>query len=403
MTTKTLAVLLLVIGLAVGSTQAAEPLPLVELRDAIPVYLPGGQDSTGRIHNIDSNSPVEWDGNGNLFLFTSSQQPFRSSGTSLFDLSFPALPVFIQARADVRGGQWMEATYRAEDGTLYGWYHNEPPGLCGSNSRLTAPRIGALVSTDDGRTWQSLGIILDAPAGSLNCATANYYFAGGNGDFSVILDQDKKYFYFFISTYHRQFSEQGVAVARMRFEDRDDPAGKVWKWRDGVWNEPGLGGRVTTTFPALIDWHRTNANAYWGAAVHYNTHLETYVMLLNHAIDRNWSQEGLYVSYNRNPEDPQGWSAPERLPIFQEIGWYPQVIGTGSGETDKVAGQVSRLFSSGRSFWEIVFHRTDNEEEESRSRIPPRPKLGERLDLPTRNGESSARLPVPELSRRPLN
>lgn len=228
-------------------------------------------------------------------------------------------------------------------------------------------------------TWQNLGIVLDAPAGSINCSTSNYYFAGGNGDFTVILDQNREYLYFFVSTYHRQVSEQGVAVARMRLEDLANPVGKVWKWLDGGWNSPGLGGRVSVTFPALIDWHRTNANAYWGPSVHYNTHLETYVMLLNHAVDRNWTQEGVYVSYNKTPEDPHGWSAPERLPIFSNFGWYPQVIGMGGGETDKAASQVARLFTSGRSYWEIVFHRTDNEEPQPPpvpQRTLPRGRLG---------------------------
>ncbi len=372
--------LVLVVVAAVPSIRAAEPLPIIEIREAAPANLPGGQDATGRIHGIDSNSPAEWDSDGSLFLFTSSQQPFRSSGSSIFNLSWPALPVAIQYRADVRGGQWLEATYRAEDGMLYGWYHNEPPGLCGSSSRLTAPRIGALVSRDDGLTWQNFGIILDAPAGSLYCGTQNYFFAGGNGDFSVILDQNKEYFYFFISTYHRQFGEQGVAVARMKFEDRDNPIGKVWKWRDGGWNEPGLGGRVMTTFPALIDWHRTNANAYWGPAVHFNTHLNTYVMLLNHAIDRNWAQEGIYICFNNDLADPLGWSAPERLPLDQHLGWYPQVIGLEAGETDKIAGQVARLFVSGRSFWEVVFHRT-GQLEDPQPPIPPRPALRGRRDV----------------------
>jgi hypothetical protein len=315
-----------------------------------------------------------------MFVFTSSQFPYRSSGADLFSLEQPARAVTIAPRADVRGGIWIEATYRAGDGSLYAWYHNEPPGLCGNNSRLTAPRIGALISRDEGKSWQNLSIILDAPQGSLNCSTQNYYFAGGNGDFSVILDQSGQYFYFFISTYHRQFGEQGVAVARMKFEDRDNPTGKVWKWSNGSWSAAGLGGRATMTFPALIDWHRTNANAYWGPSVHYNTHLETYVMLLNHAVDRNWSQEGIYISFNNNLDDPLGWSAPERLPINQQIGWYPQVIGIEGGETDKTAGHVARLFIAGRSSWEIVFHPTGNVEDPPLA-IPDRPQPKERREV----------------------
>ena len=254
--------------------------------------------------------------------------------------------------------------------------------MCGG-SRLTAPRIGALVSHDEGLSWEDLGIVLEAPPDSLDCSTRNFFFAGGNGDFSVILDQGGRYFYFFISTYHRQFDEQGVAVARMSFEDRNTPVGKVWKWRgggqggqggQGGWTEPGLGGQVTPTFPALIDWRRDNANAFWGASVHFNTHLETYVMLLNHAVDRNWAQEGIYISFNSKLEDPFGWSQPQRLPIYQQLGWYPQVIGLEGGETDKSAGQVARLFVTGRSFWEIVFNRTDGEEEDWQ--VPPRPSHG---------------------------
>jgi hypothetical protein len=374
---KPLIILALIFAAAIPATDSGQSLPIIEILDAAPVFLPGGDDGSGRILSIDSNSPAERDSNGNLYVFTSSHHPYRSIGTSIFDLSWPGLPVFISPRADVRGGQWMEATYRDEDGTLYGWYHNEPPNLCG-NARQTAPRIGALVSYDEGETWQNFGIVIDAPAGSLYCDTRNYYFAGGNGDFSVVLDQNKEYFYFFISTYHRQVAEQGVAVARMRYEDRNNPNGKVWKWYAGGWNEPGMGGHVTTTFPALIDWHRSNANAYWGAAVHYNIHLESYVMLLNHSIDANWSQEGVYISFNKNLENSAGWSAPQRLPIYQQLGWYPQVIGTGGDETDKVASQTARLFISGRSFWEIVFHRTDNEEPGNSWQIPPRPAPKER-------------------------
>lgn len=386
MIVKTFITLLFVLGTPSGTLKPAQPSVQVDLVEASPLHLPGGRDGTGRVHTVDSNSPVEWDSNGQLIVFTSSQQPFRSSGPSLPFLAWPALPVFIEARADVRGGQWIEATYRADNGKLYGWYHNEPPGLCGNSSRLTAPRIGALVSEDDGQTWRNLGIVIDAPAGSLNCSTQNYFFAGGNGDFSVLLDQTQEYFYFFISTYHRQFNEQGVAAARLRFADLDEPRGKVWKWYNGDWSEPGLGGRVTTTFPAMIDWHRSTANAFWGPAVHYNTYLNQYVMLLNRAMDRNWSQEGIYVSYNINLTDPQGWSMPERLPIYQDLGWYPEVIGLNPGETDKMLGQTGRLFISGHSYWEISFNPTDNPDPFTVP-VPPRRPPADVSPPPTRGNQ----------------
>ncbi|MGH9840060.1 MAG: hypothetical protein ACREEM_14850 [Blastocatellia bacterium] len=330
-------------------------LPTVTLRPAETVRLPGiVNPETGDEFSVDCNSPVEWDADGNLIVFTSAQYPTRSQGRDLFSLEYASRPVTILHREGVDGGKWLEATYRDQDGTIYGWYHNEPPGLC-ADEHLTAPRIGAMVSRDNGLTWEDLGIILEAPADSLNCDTQNFYFAGGNGDFTVILDRDNQYFYFHYDSYRPQVELQGICMARMRFEDRADPIGKVWKWRNGDWNEPGLGGDVTPIIPVAGDWHSSEVDAMWGPAVHFNTHLDQYVMLLNRAVDTQWTQEGVYISYNRNLHDPLGWSAPQRLPLDPQQQAYPEVIGTAPGETDKRAGRVARLFLLGQSSFEIVF------------------------------------------------
>ena len=54
-------------------------------------------------------------------------------------------------------------------------------------------------------------------------------------------------------------------------------------------------------FPAVEPWNDddTEVDAFWGPAVHWNVYLEQYVMLLNHAKDTNWKQEGIYVSLHR--------------------------------------------------------------------------------------------------------
>jgi hypothetical protein len=242
---------------------------------------------------------------------------------------------------------------------LYGWYHHEPTGLCPGKS-LTAPKIGAVWSTDNGRTWHDLGIILDAPADTLNCDTKNFYFAGGHGDFSIMADGERGYFYFYFSTYAGDTASQGVAVARMRFTDRDQPVGKVWKWYDGKWKQPGLGGRATPVIPVAIDWHRADADAFWGPSVHWNWHLQRYVMLLNRAIDKDWTQEGVYASYCDDLTQPGRWTPPVK--ILGNLGknqWYPQIIGldTEKRETDKVTGPKARLYVRGESRWELRFLR----------------------------------------------
>ncbi|MBI1766113.1 MAG: hypothetical protein HYR56_32310, partial [Acidobacteria bacterium] len=323
-----------------------------------PLRLPGGRlPEAGIEDGIDCNSPLHWDAAGNLYLFASVQHPFRSEGIGLLGLIEKAeLPLSTSIHSDFElvGGMWLEATYRDEDGTLYGWYHNEISAGC-ENEFLTVPRIGALISHDEGVTWEDLGIVLQAPTESFNCGTQNFFFAGGNGDFTVLLDRNKEYFYFYYGSYDSQVDEQGICVARQRYEDRNEPVGKAWKWRDGAWGEPGLNGRGTPFIAVNTDWHSAEPDAYWGPSVHYNSYLEQYVMLLNHALDSRWYQEGVYLSYNRDLTDPLGWSTPERLPLDPEGRAYPQVIGLSEGETDKLAGRSPRLFIQGDSLWQLDF------------------------------------------------
>ncbi len=112
---------------------------------------------------------------------------------------------------------------------------------------------------------------------------------------------------------------------------------------------------------------------YWGPAIHWNTYLNTYVMLLNHASDTKLTQDGIFISFNRHLEDPTAWTEPRMILDRQEIqkamagakvsrtklenGWYPEVIGTGKGETDKVVGRTARFFMAGLSRKTITFLR----------------------------------------------
>lgn len=300
-------------------------------------------------HVTDSNSPGHWDG-PRFYLFNSTGHPYRSYGSNLFQLGNTGPVTFNNT---VNGGRWMEATWRATNGTLYGWYHLEPGGLCPVTG-LTAPKIGAVRSTDNGANWRDLGVVLQARTNTLKCDAQNGYFAGGNGDFCVMLDDAQQYLYLFISTYAGDVSEQGVAVARMAWSDRDAPAGKVWKWHNGDWLEPGLGGYVTPIFPATVAWERPDCEAFWGPSVHWNTYLQQYVMLLNRAQGAGWVQEGIYISYSTNLADPLNWSVPEK--ILNGGAWYPQVIGLEPGQgTDKWAGALARFFMSGVSDFEICF------------------------------------------------
>lgn len=277
-----------------------------------------------------------------------------------------------------RAGVWMEAVVSDEVDTWYGFYHNEVAALaCGRPDRAVA-RIGAARSFDHGRTWEDLGIVLEAAADSIACRSSNRYVIGGVGDLSVLLDATSTNLYIFFSQYQAQPSAQGVAVARLLWADRDCPLGRIDIWRNGAWDParltrgtPSEGGpqpngrRLVWEYPvgtplvaASQAWHDNDSlvDAYWGPSVHWNQGIQQYVMLLNRSKDENYTQEGIYISFAPRLDDPRLWSPPQRLLTGGK--WYPQVIGLTEGRgTDKSASTVARLFVSGRSEWFVNFSR----------------------------------------------
>jgi len=307
---------------------------------------------------VDGNSPSLWV-DGALHVYTSTGDPLAMSGADFFHLGQSASPV-VTSRDHYP--IWIESAWRDDDGTIYAWYHHEPGGVCANNG-LTAPKIGALVSMDGGNTFTDLGIVLST-GDPLDCHAENGFFAGGHGDFSVVLDQDRRYFYFLFDNYSGPPEHQGVAVARMPFENRADPVGAVSKYHAGAWTEPGIGGQVTPIFPVAVSWERSDTNALWGPAVHWNTYLQCYAVVLNHTCCKTgWPQEGIYISITPDLSDPGLWSTPTRIMDARNIGFspgfYPQILGTGAGETDSVAGKFARLYIKGISEWEIEFFRAD--------------------------------------------
>lgn len=302
----------------------------------------------------DSNSPAFWR-DGRLHWFNSHGGPSLSAGPSQFGPWEPRPTRMADAQDQPH---WIESVWPDDDGALWGWYHTEPLGLV-PGTTLTAPRIGAFISTDGGASLRDLGVVL-ASGDPLDPMAKNGYFAGGHGDFSVIPDRDRHYFYFFFDNYAGAAATQGVCVARMALDDRRKPVGKVWKYHNGEWREAGVGGRVTPIFPVKKAWSAADPDALWGPSVHWNTYLSCYVMLLSHAAgEPGWSQQGIYVSFCADLSKPETWTTPRKILDKAEFPqwyfFYPQVMGTGAGGTDTLAGQVARLYVGGVSQWEIEF------------------------------------------------
>jgi hypothetical protein len=345
---------------------AAPRVPTALLTRAAPITLRG---------EVDSNSPAVWElenGRQMLHVVTSAGRPSVETGSSLQTLGPARESNFTRWPA---GANWMEAIVKDSQGTWYGYYHNErnAADIC-PGTALGSVQIGAARSTDRGQTWEDLGIILEAPPRTQACETSNAFFVDGLGDFSVQLDADQNDLYIFFSSYPRQVELQGVGVARLRWADRDNPAGKANMWSDGIWRRVRplrrsaaevdtadairwLYPAATPFYPAVQTWHdpsTTVVDAFWGPSIHWNTYLQQYVMLLSRAKDAGYAAEGIYVSFAPRLDDPRLWSTPKK--IFDGGDWYPQVIGLEPGTgTDKVAGQTARFFMKGTSTRSISF------------------------------------------------
>lgn len=320
---------------------------------------------------VDSNTPALWSLVGGVWQMSMVTSwggiPGLSVGSSLESLS-AAEPVSIGNHPG--HGTWFESILEDEGGTWYGYYHHEWPGdVCGRPEQ-EIPRIGAVRSFDRGRTWEDLGVILAAPVASLACGSSNRYLLGGVGDLSAVLDHDKTDVFLFFSQYARDVRAQGVAVARLAWADRDEPAGKAAVWDNGAWipsrsvpSEDGvsLGWEYpvgSPLVPASQSWHDgvAAADAFWGPSVHWNTYLEQWVMLVNRTRNERFDLDGHYVAYAPTLSNPASWSAPTK--ILDRGGWYSQVVGLEPAEgSDKLAGRRARFFITGRSDHYIEFSR----------------------------------------------
>lgn len=321
----------------------------------------------------DSNSPAVWemvDGSWTMSLFNSmAGWAAISRGSSLRTLASHGEVRF--AGPAPEGGTWFEALILDAD-SWYGFYHNEREDVVCPGSGKVWPRIGAARSDDRGVTWTDLGPVIETPVSAVGCTTNNHYFVGGVGDFSVMLGPARNYAYIYYSQYDEVGDRVGVSAARMAWADRDAPAGRVDIWNDGAWvppsevavtDEPSAEPAwdyplATPIFRSTNRWddRRAGVDVFWGPSIHWNTALNTYVMLLNRAVSNTWEQGGVYVSFNDRLDAPDAWSAPAL--VTRGGSWYPQVIGLDpTVGTDKYAGGVARFFMAGKSEHLIVFGR----------------------------------------------
>jgi hypothetical protein len=204
----------------------------------------------------------------------------------------------------------------------YGYYHNERSGVvCGETGKVL-PRIGVARSYDRGLTWEDLGPIIEAPPGTSACD--NYYFHGGVGDVSVMLESRSPVP---VSRLRAVLHRHRLTRRRRRPDEVGEPRRAAGTSRGVERRRLDSAGRDDLRHPAFS---RRCARGT--------------------ILKASW----IYVSFNETL-DPSTWSPPRQLTKGGR--WYPQVMGLGEEGTDKVAGETARFFMSGHSDYLIEFMR----------------------------------------------
>ncbi|MGE3650215.1 MAG: hypothetical protein AB7G10_17900, partial [Reyranellaceae bacterium] len=163
------------------------PRFVAELAPAAPLAL-----QAPPLDRVDCNTSVHVHA-GRTYAFVSFHVPIGHAyrrigpaGSSTGDVGIAALgapqAVRLLNDPDPTVGKWIESTWRAPDGRLYGWYHAEE--RIESKTAPFVPHIGALRSDDDGLSWRVLGEVLRAPTGQVNPQSGNGFMAGCYGEFS---------------------------------------------------------------------------------------------------------------------------------------------------------------------------------------------------------------------------
>jgi len=313
----------------------------------------------------------------------------------------PKLPLNApMGQQGLHGAVWFETVYQDENdpsgSTLYAIYHNEnypetlpydpatgegyidenwPLGLTERITPAAVCRIGVMKSTDGGWSWENKGLFLEdkQPRMILKPHNISKTFAGGVGDPSAVAVG--AFLYLFYGEYGypgiydsltyeatTEWSGQCISVARILKSDLEDPQGKAKRWDGTGFNAPwdGVGKPIASlqipTAQGGGPASSPEGGFHWGPSVSWNTHLNSWVMLMGKVTGHSWVGSSIYISFNPHPDLGQGdnsqaWSTPKLLIDNPgHVVWYPSLQPLNTPEdiankyTSLKLGKTARLF-----------------------------------------------------------
>lgn len=214
--------------MATSGTTRAETVPCIEcvqVRVGPPVTIRGPFPD-----ELDAPFTALRLADGSFRGFSANGSTYAIDGASLWDMGGPRREVLAAGAPGSLNecGSWLTGVQRL-GGEVLGLVHQE--SICNYGPFGQTHKSMAIASSaDNGLTWTDPELIItgrDAPRpGSTT----------GEGDCTMVDGQDG-----YLYAYCLRNSDWQTIVARAA---ADDPT-HWWKYHDGAWNEPGLGGRAT--------------------------------------------------------------------------------------------------------------------------------------------------------------
>lgn len=247
-------------------------------------------------------------------------------------------------------GWWPFSLWSDNDGTWYSYMHTEDSvqvdtGATGHGSDLRT--IALWTSANQGADWnyEGVAVSIDSDYEVPGNLQTEWPRNGGTGDHKLIASPDGNYLYllYTVFTYDdpsttSDYCHGNLALARAELDENGVP-GPFYKYYNGSFSEPGVGGHETWIMSKTDTVYATDNSQ---RTVMWNTYLEKYVMVSADRIHH------LNISYS---DDLIHWTMPERF-LQEEDGIPILYANLVSFDSDDQSG--------GKNVW--IYYVTDNYE-----------------------------------------
>lgn len=221
-------------------------------------------------------------------------------------------------------GLWIDQS----DGTFYSMAYSEYNYQESKwEKEAKERRLGLAKSIDKGSSWTYEGDVITQDKSVPPPAGTQY---NGVGDICMFIPGDGYIYIYYKKSFHSletlDRTEQSICVARCEIKNKQAPE-KWFKFYEGGWNEPGLGGSETTIIPY------TNI-----ITITYNEYLKKFVGIGNSPAGKT------FITFADSMEK-QDWST--RDFSFPDITfWYNWQINSDK-KNPYIMGQEFRLYTTG--------------------------------------------------------